>query len=143
MDQNQNQRERKQINWTDCADFKENVGSVELIVRVSKSSEFVPKYSIKVGRLLQDGSGSNNIPISTQGQGRVDITRVGAVLAKLIKDAEDYIHNEAQYREDEVIEVRQAREQRGVKKIAEPKGLGALGKMDAAKRAVPPTTESK
>lgn len=125
----------RQMTWTDCIDFKETVGPFELIVRVSKTDEYVPKYSIKMGRFRQDGNiVGSNIPIYTRGKGKIEITRVSAVLAKLVKDAEDWIHNEAQYREDEIIDEKVRKEEKGTKKYEQPKGLSALGKMDAAKR---------
>jgi hypothetical protein len=126
--------------WKDCKDFTETVGQMQLIVRVSCSDEWVPKYNLKTGRTRPDGGISFSIPIYARGQGRIDIVRVSAVFAKLVKDAEDWIHNEAQHREDEIIESRQEKEKRGMKKDETPKGLSALGKMDAAKR--PPATPS-
>jgi len=132
--------------WKDCQDFKETVGQMELCVRVSCSDEWVPKYNLKTGRLRPDGGISFSIPIYARGQGRIDIVRVSAVLAKLVKDAEDWIHNEVQHREDEIIEARQTKEKRGMKKDETPKGLGALGKMDAAKKqasAAPSGGETK
>lgn len=135
--------ERKQMTWVDCKDFKETLGTLDLVVRVSRSDEFVPKYSIKLGRLRPDNMVTMNIPIYARGQGKINIVRVGEVLAKLVKEAEDYVHNSAQYREDQVIDGRQEKEKRGMKKDEQPKGLGALGKIDAAKRApsAPETTE--
>jgi len=127
----------KQMTWTDCKDFKDSVGTLELVVRVSKTDEYVPKYSIKMGRFRPDGNiVGSNIPIYVRGRGKIDIVRVGVVLAKLVKDAEDWIHNEAQIREDEVIDDKVRREEKGTKKFEQPKGLGALGKMDAAKRQI-------
>src|SRR5271166_1466227 len=119
----------KQMTWTDC---KESVGTVELVVRVSKTDEYVPKYSIKMGRFRPDGNiVGSNVPIYARGRGKIDIVRVGIVLAKLVKDAEDWFHNEAQIREDEVIDDKLRKEEKGTKKYEHPKGLGALGKMDA------------
>ena len=90
-----------------------------------------------MGRFRQDGNiVGSNIPIYTRGKGEIEITRVSAVLAKLVKDAEDWIHNEAQYREDEIIDEKVRKEEKGTKKFEQPKGLSALGKMDAAKRQV-------
>jgi len=137
----------KQMTWTDCKDFKDSVGTLELVVRVSKTDEYIPKYSIKMGRFRPDGNiVGSNIPIYARGKGKIDIVRVGVVLAKLVKDAEDWIHNEAQIREDEVIDDKVRREEKGTKKFEQPKGLGALGKMDAAKRQVqapqPPAAEA-
>ena len=133
--------ERKQMTWIDCKDFKETVGSLDLVVRVSRSDEYVPKYSIKLGRLRQDNMVTMNIPIYARGQGKISIIRVGEALAKLTKEAEDYIHNAVQYREDQVIEGRQEKEKKGMKKDEQPKGLSALGKMDAAKRSALEPTE--
>jgi hypothetical protein len=127
----------KQMTWTDCKDFKDTVGPIELVVRVSKTDEYVPKYSIKMGRFRPDGNiVGSNIPIYARGRGKIDIARVGVVLAKLVKDAEDWVHNEAQIREDEIIDDKVRREEKGTKKYEQPKGLGALGKMDAVKRQV-------
>lgn len=144
--QNQNYRggdRGRQMTWTDCIDFKEIVGPVELIVRVSKTDEYAPKYSIKMGRFRPDGNiVGSNIPIYTRGMGKIEIARVSAVLAKLVKDAEDWIHNEAQYREDEIIEAKVKKEEKGTKKYEQPKGLSALGKMDAAKRQASSTKTS-
>jgi hypothetical protein len=139
-DQNQGRRdERKQMTWVDCKDFKETLGTLDLVVRVSRSDEFVPKYSIKLGRLRPDNMVTMNIPIFARGQGKISIVRVGEALARLTKEAEDFVHNAVQYREDEVIDGRQEKERRGMKKDEQPKGLGALGKMDAAKRSAPVT----
>ena len=125
----------RQMTWIDCKDFRESIGTLELVVRVSRSDEYVPKYSIRIGRHRADGNlVGSNVPIYARGKGRIDITRVGAVLAKLVKEAEDYVHNEVQHREDEVIEDKLKKETRGMQKNEQPKGLGALGKMDAEKR---------
>lgn len=132
----------RQMTWTDCIDFKESVGPVELIVRVSKTDEYVPKYSIKMGRFRPDGNiVGSNIPIYARGKGKIEIARVGATLAKLVKQAEDWIHNEAQYREDEIIDEKLKKEEKGTKKYEQPKGLSALGKMDAAKRQAAPVAK--
>ena len=104
---------------------------------MSKTDEYVPKYSIKMGRFRQDRKHRRlEHPDSHPRQGKIPRLRVSAVLAKLVKDAEDWIHNEAQYREDEIIDEKVRKEEKGTKKYEQPKGLSALGKMDAAKRQV-------
>jgi hypothetical protein len=131
---------RERPAWTNCKEFKASVGQLELCVRVSRSGDYVPKYNITAGRRRQDGTVGMSIPIYARGRGKIEIARVGEVLAKLVKEAEDWIHNETQYHEDQLIEDKVRREQKGMKRDDKPKGLGALGKMDAAKRqaAAPP-----
>lgn len=136
--------EKQKLEWEVIKDFTpaEDPEKLYLVVRVSASKGFRPRYSIQVGRLGKDESGSagrvfNHLPIFTRGQGRIEIIRVAKALTELIKEAEDFVHNAAQYNEDLAIEARQSKEKRGMAAAAPPKGLKALGKIDAAKRVSP------
>lgn len=127
--------ERRPSTWTNCKEFNATIGQLELCVKVSRSGDYAPKYNIMVGRKRQDGSVGMSIPIYARGRGKIEIARVGEALAKLVKEAEDWIHNELQHREDEIIDEKLKAEAKHTKKYEQPKGLGALGKMDVAKRA--------
>lgn len=95
--------------WTVAKTFEENGVAVRVEVLESFNPSFNPRYSLKVGR-VRDGKFAPFLPIRLESQGKVTIHRVHEVVAKLLTEAEDWIHNEAQVRENDRMEYRIAKE---------------------------------
>ena len=101
--------------WAPVKTFdKDNV-----VVRVEKLDvlkQGVEKtfYRVKVGHLNHEKSFIPLLPMFTEGhgKGKITIKRVAEVVLELVKSAEDWIHNEAQYAEDTRTHSRIEREQK-------------------------------
>lgn len=71
-------------------------------------------FRAKVGRLDTNNNFVFYIPFMMSGLGKVSITRVNEVVQSLLKTAEDWAHNEAQYAEDRFIETKTVQETKQV-----------------------------
>jgi len=102
----QQSNNRPKIEWVPAKDFEVS----GFRVRIQMSKGFRPRYSLSVGRVNQDGKFVPFLPIFVEGQGKVKIKRISTIISELLAASEDWIHNECQIREDQIIEEKQARE---------------------------------
>lgn len=83
-----------------------------LTVRVEKLEGWKPRYRLRLGALNERDEFISSIlmRLSGEGRGKVEIKRVHETLASLVVEAQDWVHNEAQYHEDQVMDQRITRE---------------------------------
>lgn len=83
-----------------------------IAVLVEKQEGFRPRYSVKIGR-KRDGKFAPFLPVRLEAQGKVTIHRVHETVKNLLTEAEDWIHNEAQLHENDILESKIANEMKG------------------------------
>jgi hypothetical protein len=140
------QRPQQGSLWVPVKDITDE--ATGLTVRITKRDGFRAQFSTELLR-RQETNGQvrfvRHIGIfSTTSNSRVAVTRVRLVVATIFEQAEDWIHNELQIREDEILEEKLSREQAQLSrdKPKQRPGLKALAKQDkAAKEAQKPKEE--
>jgi hypothetical protein len=139
-------RNRPTVNpsdWKKVQEFEEN----GIIVSVSRleASHGRPKFNIEISSRSKSGRPVRYFPMFIDGQGKVSVRRISGFVAKLINEAEDWIDEQAQKREDEFIEQRQAREMKQLDrdKPRPQAGIKTLGKRDGAIKAAQKTVTEK
>jgi len=103
--------ERSKISWTIIKEFEEN----GILVEISESSAYRPQYNVRVGRRGERGT----IPflqLRVEGQGKVRVVDVSETVAKLLSEAQKFVEDRAQDREDKFIAERIERESKQVER---------------------------
>lgn len=91
--------------WETGATFKSDDGTMEVKVNVLRL--FRPVYSLQVC----GANGGRFLRITVEGKGQIEIVPINTItLERLIRDAEDWVKDDRQKREDEIIAEYQARE---------------------------------
>jgi hypothetical protein len=84
-----------------------------LSVQVEMLDGWRPRYRVRLGALR----GEDFLPtilVRLEGQGKVQIHRVQDTVSALLTEAEDWVHNEAQHRENQILEERIVKETKQV-----------------------------
>lgn len=97
--------------WTVVKELEEN----GVLVEVSKSDAYRPRYAIRVGRRGDKGL-VPFLPLFIEGKGKITVNSPADTAAKLMKEAAEFVREEAQKAEDEYIEQRIARELKQVER---------------------------
>lgn len=104
--------------WKEVNRFmRDNVAVV-----VSQSDHRRPRYSYELLFLFQ-GRDLRHHMVFWQGQGKVEIFRLGSVIAALIEEAEDWIAEKIQEDENLILEVKERREREQIARD-KPKTIG-------------------
>lgn len=134
-----NEYERSnQATWTHAKEFKEDNSRIQVHVMVQDG--FRKRYSYEIGRLNPTGklvrffsamAEVTNFKVKVR---RLDIQ----ILTMLIGQAEDWIEEQCQRREDEILDEKRTREEENLAREksagAVKPGLKTIAKADAAKR---------
>lgn len=130
---------RPTLNWEETKTFKDEDSGIALVL--SRSDGFRPRYSTKIVRVPArhpTPRPSNHIGIFVRAEnGKVKVQDIGPILAKLCKEMKEFVEEEAQKREDDIIEGKIEREERDMNRD-KPKqcpGLKLLSKLDKAGKA--------
>lgn len=125
VDENEQREEKKErVEWKVVKDFFTRI-EVEgydfeytLCVRVSRSDAgFRPRFSLQMGRYLGKELGENAritpfLPIFARAHnGRVQLSRIHDAISAIVYDAQAYVTEQLQIREDEILDHRIKREQ--------------------------------
>ena len=122
--------DRPRVDWVDDKRFTKD----GLSVQVRKLPLRWPRYSIAVGTLVNENT-LRFIPLRAAGKGKIVLDRVGAALAALIAEAEDYVWSELQYLEDQRIEERLHDEARELNRDKPRAKVGLSGGPNSGKTA--------
>ena len=125
----------KKIDWVIVKDFTSDIVlqevndvSYTLVVRVSRSEGFRPRFSIGTGRYVGKAALGERIthylPVFTRAQNaKVNLTSVLESLSMLITQAEAFILRELQFRENVILDEKIAKEKKMLEKD-KPKNVG-------------------
>lgn len=83
-----------------------------ITIQVEQTLGLKPRFSLKIGKKLENGWLAPFVPVFIEGLGSVRIRSLLPVMAKLLADAEAWISATAQAHEDKNMEFRLAKEQR-------------------------------
>lgn len=128
------EQRKQKPEWKVIKDFvNEEAG---IVVRVSATDAYRPRYSYEVGRKLpnsDDNRIARHFGVFVEGQGKVNLrASLAEKTMRLVFDAEMWILNKCQEREDEIVEEKCAREQRDMdrEKPKQRPGLKSLPPMN-------------
>lgn len=112
----QNNTQRAKIEWTHVKDIER--GGV--VVRITSSGGYRPRYSMAVGRLLPLPAGApegteprftQHIGVFVDGQGTLNLrSPMALAIGEAVQEAEGWILNECQKTEDSILEDRVKKE---------------------------------
>lgn len=140
---------KKSFSWEHVRDFSDHHTGV--VVRVNATDQHRPRYSFEIGRQVDDREYlARHFSVFVGGQGKVELTRPSLVetITRLVAEAEKFVLERCQEREDEIIEERMAKEKAQMErgKPKNPPGLKKLGKASKIVRVQPkeePTPEAQ
>jgi hypothetical protein len=101
-------KNRPPLEWKEVARF-EDAG---LVVVVTSSGGFRPRYSAQVGKLRDDKSVAPHIPVRVDGGVDIEVFPLATILAGLLDRAQEYIVTEANFSASEDLDRRIAKETR-------------------------------
>ncbi len=118
------------VEWKWVKDFEDDIG---LLVRVTESQQFRPRYSMEIGKMGHENKLLRHIGVMSEGQGKIRLTHdLGYRISELMKEAQRWIEEKMQANEDRFIEEKANREKaemdRG-KPVQRP-GLKRIAKVD-------------
>src|ERR1700730_10341311 len=131
-----NEYERTASTWTIAKDFMDE--NTRTVVHVMVQDGFRKRYSYEIGRLNPTGKLVRFFSAMAEVTNfKVRVRRLDMqILTMLIGQAEDWIEEQCQRREDEILEEKQGREEERLiqeKPVVKP-GLKTLSKIDAVVR---------
>ncbi len=94
--------------WKKLAEFD---GGNGIVVVVNYLPLVRPRFSMEIGKKLENGVLARHIPVGTSGQGRIDVDSVWSKVGSAVAKAEVAIFDAAQKAEDAVLDARIAKEE--------------------------------
>jgi hypothetical protein len=123
--------DRPKVDWVEDRKFERE----EIFVQVNRLPLRRPRFSLSVGRTMDEDRISRYFPLRSSGQGKIEIERISHILSTLLAEAEDYVQSELQYNEDTFQENRQFHEARGMAKDKKRAPVGLSGGPGSGKTA--------
>jgi hypothetical protein len=104
--------QKPRTDWTHVKDVQRG----EVVVRISSTGGFRPRFSISIGRLVAPLSGTEDrhvphLGVFVEGQGTLNLRApVALAIGEAVQEAEGWILNECQRSEDQILEDRVKKE---------------------------------
>ena len=103
--------DERRVNWTVIEKFEKN----GIVVEVSESDARRPRYTARIGWKGEHNT-MPHLRFFVEGQGKVRVSPISAIVAELLAQAEKFVEARAQVNEDKYIEERLERETRQVER---------------------------